>query len=1174
MADTLTEDLRRLIAAKQVLVVVGTGVAIAATSSANVPKGAPASSWPGLLKLGVQECRKLFPGKLDAAWQDRVLGEIGSGDLDDMVSAAEKISKKLGGNDGPEFKRWLRETVGQLKASDATVLERLAALDVPLATTNYDDLLATATGRRAVTWQDPDDVAGVLRGDSDGILHLHGHWQTPASVVLGIRSYEDVRQDTHAQAVVRALAMTKSLVFVGCGEGLSDPNFKPFLSWLGAVSRHHTARHYRLCLEAEVGALHAAHPPEQRIFPVSYGKKHADLAGFLAGLAPRPAETETSVTVVVGAKGSAAKGKSGGKGTASPPRHSAAIGEYLKRLRKATAKLQLVGIGKGIPIEFPIEQAYVPLNVMARMDVTGGRRKPGALSQGAGRAGCPQPAADRLDGTDAERRGEDTAPYRPLAPEADFGEGPFGDGNIELAEIFGYATKREHSGVILLGDPGAGKTTGARQFCWRVLNAAATAVPGLPSDVLPVFLRLRDLRREHATLNDFIRHALAAPNAGRAELANPADDLLARERVLWVFDGLDEVVDEAARVRVCGWIRQALADRPEDFYLVTSRYQGYQGKVNLGPSFCQFQVEPLTEPQVREFVEHWYGAVFRRLHGEGAEVAEKAAAEIKSLLDILAQPDYRIGRLRELPANPLMLTILCVVHHENHNLPRRRADLYARCVRVLVEHWRQAVREAAGIAPFEPKAAESVLGSVAWWLHGTENRTTETVAALGAEATKALVDIAASAGLGRDGTVFIERMRDESGILAPYGDGQTGFLHLTFQEYLAGAHAAQEGRVAKLAETFGRSWWREATLMAVALGSKAFAQEFFTAVLKAGALGAQRELVEQCLEEAQHVTLEPFVAELRGTKHAARRVEILRLLSRHNQPDLLAVCRELAGTKDKEVVALAREILQRATGAAQPRAVARGKGFVDARTGMAFVWIPAGEFEMGQAKSDFDNERPVHWVMISKGFWLAKYAVTNAEYQKYLEANPQAEKPREWNNSQFNDPLQPVVGVSWYDAQAFCAWAGYRLPTEAEWEYACRAGTTTQFSFGDDEALLKDYGWYDKNSGGRTHAVGQKKPNPWGLYDMHGNVWEWCQDSPRTYEAKAVIDPVGPENGWARVLRGGSWISSGRRARAAIRYGNAPDRGNNRIGFRPCPSSISPAGEAGGRKSSAERGKE
>ena len=634
MPDTLREDLRRLIAEQQVLVIVGSGVSIAATHNA------AAASWSGLLQLGVQQCGKLHP-QPDAAWtkrEQRLQAEIDSGELADMLGAAEKIAQKLGAPNGPEFRLWLEETVGALPLHDLSLLEALRDLDLPLATTNYDDLLTRITGRPAVTWREPAKVSRILQGQAEGILHLHGHWEQPDSVVLGIRAYEQVRQAPHTQAVIRALAMTKSLLFIGCGDGLSDPNFRPFLSWLGDVNAQNLGRHFRLARNHEVAELQRDHPLEQRIFVLPYGAQHADLAGFLRalapGAAPRPGKKPT------------------GKKTLPPPSPplSPAIVAYVRRLREATAKLQLVGIGKGVQIELPIEQAYIPLNVMAQGKFSGAQPE----------------HFDKLV----------------LAAEGR------GDAPVELSAIFQHALAHGQRGVILLGDPGAGKTTGARQFCWRVLTAPdVPAALGLPREVVPVFLRLRDLQREHTTLNAFICAAVAA-SALPAEKANPGPDLLAREGVLWVFDGLDEVVDEAARIRVCQWIDAAREQRTEDYFLVTSRYQGYQGKVNLGASFCQFQVRPLTTEQVREFVAHWYRAVFRRLQKEEAD----AAVEIASLLKLLNEPDYRIGRLRELPANPLMLTILCVVHHENHNLPRRRADLYARCVRVLVEHWRRALR--------------------------------------------------------------------------------------------------------------------------------------------------------------------------------------------------------------------------------------------------------------------------------------------------------------------------------------------------------------------------------------------------------------------------------------------------------------------------------------------------
>ena len=192
----------------------------------------------------------------------------------------------------------------------------------------------------------------------------------------------------------------------------------------------------------------------------------------------------------------------------------------------------------------------------------------------------------------------------------------------------------------------------------------------------------------------------------------------------------------------------------------------------------------------------------------------------------------------------------------------------------------------------------------------------------------------------------------------------------------------------------------------------------------------------------------------------------------------------------------------------------------------------------------------MHPLRISKPFLFGEYPVTNAEYERYLQAKPKARRPRYWDDSQLNDPEQPVVGVSWEEAQAFCRWAGGRLPTEAEWEYACRSGSQREYCFGDNEVELGAYAWYRENSGGRPQRVGQKKPNAWGLHDMHGNVWEWCHDVYGRYEAAAQVDPKGPVQGPMRVIRGGSWSSLARFVRAAGRGEHLPDFRYGNLGFR------------------------
>jgi formylglycine-generating enzyme required for sulfatase activity len=217
---------------------------------------------------------------------------------------------------------------------------------------------------------------------------------------------------------------------------------------------------------------------------------------------------------------------------------------------------------------------------------------------------------------------------------------------------------------------------------------------------------------------------------------------------------------------------------------------------------------------------------------------------------------------------------------------------------------------------------------------------------------------------------------------------------------------------------------------------------------------------------------------------------------------------------------------------------------------LEMVLIPAGEFLMGSPASDRNaaaDEKPQHRVRITKPFYLGKYPVTQEQWTAVMGSNP----------SLFKGPKNPVEEVSWDDCVQFfkrlnekVGGGKYRFPTEAQWEYACRAGTSTRFCFGDDEAGLAEYGWYDKNSGGTSHPVGEKKPNAWGLYDMHGNVSEWCQDWYGEYGPDSQTDPCGPKSASGKVVRGGSWLSNAKNCRSASRFSWLPDSRIEFIGFR------------------------
>ena len=240
------------------------------------------------------------------------------------------------------------------------------------------------------------------------------------------------------------------------------------------------------------------------------------------------------------------------------------------------------------------------------------------------------------------------------------------------------------------------------------------------------------------------------------------------------------------------------------------------------------------------------------------------------------------------------------------------------------------------------------------------------------------------------------------------------------------------------------------------------------------------------------------------------------------------------------------------------------------------VWIEPGTFIMGSPESEDGrdtNEGPQHEVTITRGFWLGKYELAQEQFESVTKSHP-------WSSGRLyvaEGPNYPAAYISWDDMQYLIGKLNefeeaeiYRLPTEAEWEYACRAGATTRWAFGDDESLLREYAWYEDNGCDEeqcyAHEVGTKLPNPWGLCDMHGNVWEWVQDWYAPYTSDPQIDPVGPTTGSERVYRGGFFKNTPRSLRSASRAGLLGRRRLQHIGGRllrvgpaPGPTTVSPA---------------
>jgi uncharacterized protein (TIGR02996 family) len=298
-------------------------------------------------------------------------------------------------------------------------------------------------------------------------------------------------------------------------------------------------------------------------------------------------------------------------------------------------------------------------------------------------------------------------------------------------------------------------------------------------------------------------------------------------------------------------------------------------------------------------------------------------------------------------------------------------------------------------------------------------------------------------------------------------------------------------------------------------------------------------IVEHPGEEDRYLVLADWLEE----QDDPRRGELLRLHQR-----LIATCCEPSSHPERP--AWQARIVELLAEGVRP-SVSRQNVLLGqrAKIPLTFAWIPPGTFLMGSPDSEEGRrDETLHRVTLSRGFWLGVCPVTQGQWRRVMGKNP----------SHFKGDARPVDSVPWEDCQAFCQKnnRGYRLPSEAEWEYACRAGTTTAYCSGDGLAALQQVGWcsYDGNWGSakQTKPTGTFQPNAWGLYDIHGNVWEWCQDWYGPYPDNDITDPLGPSSGGSRVLRGGSWRFATDYCRAAYRNGDGPAFRGSDVGLRVC----------------------
>jgi formylglycine-generating enzyme required for sulfatase activity len=430
-------------------------------------------------------------------------------------------------------------------------------------------------------------------------------------------------------------------------------------------------------------------------------------------------------------------------------------------------------------------------------------------------------------------------------------------------------------------------------------------------------------------------------------------------------------------------------------------------------------------------------------------------------------------------------------------------------------------------------------------------------------------------------------------VLVSLGQGAYGFLHLSLQEYLAARHVQdrlvkEQALLTELASHFGETWWREVLLLAVGLDNPSLFEPLMEELSEQQLLHKDAALADDCLRDALAKTPAPVVRALgAGLGKWEERYAALRLLDRLPGWEAVEVgdgrrgrevVEALAGKKGEreQVRGMASELLGGRVAVApevrveEPRP---GEERLHPVDGSVLVYVPGGEYVLGAEdleglglKAEWAEwSKPVHRVRLSP-FWIGKYPVTHEQYARFLEASPGTREPEYWEDKQFNQPRQPVVGMSLEEAWAYCRWAGLALPSEAQWEAAARGTDQRRYPWGNQEPSPERANFGGRE--GRTTPVGAYPAGagPFGTLDQAGNVWEWCADGwdEKAYRGRdGKLDPVArPPEGEAAfaALRGGSWAHPARSLAAAIRFRDWLGYRDQGFGFRCVLSSVSEHG--------------
>ncbi|TMJ20583.1 MAG: NACHT domain-containing protein [Alphaproteobacteria bacterium] len=788
------DELQESASAGKLVVVMGAGVSLALNDGKR-----PARTWAGLLESAFRFAKQ--KGKINDVQLARWTEALSSPDMDELLGAAEFIIRKLGGRAGLLYARWLEGELGPLRAGKGPMEGAVAALvraNVPICTLNYDTLIEQAASLPSLTLHDTRKVMEWARKEAPGILHLHGIWDNPQSVVLGVSDYNEAVDDKFREALQRSLSMFNRLLFVGCGETLQDPNFSSLIEWSRRAVGGAALQHYGLIKSDEVDLRHRDTRWHGFIDPVSYGDTYADLPKFISGEILK-------------------KVPAAGARTNRPSKvDSDVINRYREFLVSDCGQMTIEGVRADADTakqKFDIERLFVPLQVAA----------------------IP-PEIPESDPKREEKLKRWQKEYADPVP-------------------FGQALKT-HPRLALLALPGGGKTLLLKRLAVAYAEpkrrtAIADALPA--TDLLPILIRCREWR-DHIKLPISTLIGRISEISGRPELAGLLEALDARlksGRIVLLVDGLDEIHSDSDRSSFVENLDKFLEEFPKIRMVVTSREAGFALVAPSLSRFCsKWKIAPLSEEAIVSLCTHWHNL----MGGSGKDAADELLQVTTTILGSEA--------LRRLAENPLLLTMLLVVKHGYGRLPPDRVSLYERAVEVLLDTWNIKGHAALNPREAVPQLAFLALRLVQQGKQtATERELLELIEQSRQDVplVRLYARDTPSEFLKRvelRSSLLLEAGRMvEDGRAVPFYQ----FRHLTFQEYLA-AVAVVDGHYSgyrqgeSILSPFGSSVtsdeWKEIVPMAAVLAKKQ-ADPLISKLISLG-MEAEKDFVESDTSEHRH----------------------------------------------------------------------------------------------------------------------------------------------------------------------------------------------------------------------------------------------------------------------------------------------------------------------------------